>query len=309
MRRRCCRRLIGPLGGSAARPGERLVAAIRSTSFRSARPHSKSCRRCSRRGQNAARGVGRSHAALADAPTRRPSRLRSSMRAEEKLCPEARGRAELVGRSLARAAAAAVARFGTSNEHSGLGCRAPAPSRCCNAVHQPAEAHRPRSRPPRCAASSRRDAAVAHPLPERFRQRRLPEEDALTRCCRATRASIGEASHRAARPAGARCARPRGSVARALALSGHPARGAHRDARARAVAARGRGFPHAPDPRGLAVRQWREWGDTAQGRRILVAVPRAGSPRTRPRQRAALQTAGMSRGDSRAAGTLHEEAS
>jgi hypothetical protein len=92
-------------------------------------------------------------------------------------------------------------------------------------------------------------------------------------------------------------------VARALAL-GHPAE-ALIATLARAVLREDADF-HTLQILEAGVRQWREWGNSAQGRRILVAVARWLAAHS-PTQRAQLQTADVAQRLARGQ-NLHEEA-
>jgi hypothetical protein len=92
-------------------------------------------------------------------------------------------------------------------------------------------------------------------------------------------------------------------VARALAL-GHQG-DALVATLGRAVLREDAGF-HTLQILEAAVRQWREWGDTPEGRRILVAVARWLAAHS-PTPRAQLQTADVARRLARGQ-SLHEEA-
>ena len=242
------------------------------------------------------RGTWAKHSALADAllgdePVAILDELKNALRAG--------ARGVDLGRSLAYAAALRVARFGTSNEHSDWDTAHHAFT-YCNALHQ---------------LLKRIGTDTPDPLRGVFHgamrlwlirflnvpPARLPEEDALDDLPR-NASEIGEAFLQALDRQGSVREAAR-LVARALAL-GHP-RETLIATLGRAVLREDADF-HTLQILEAAVRQWREWGDTREGRRILVAVARWLAAHS-PTQRAQLQTADVAQRLARGQ-NLHEEA-
>src|SRR6516165_3526869 len=225
------------------------------------------------------------------------------------VCAAARDGAscEDLGRSLSYAAALRVARFGTANEH-GDWESAHHVFTYCNAVHQGLK----RISADRGLAGHRNDLlrAVLHGAMAIYLIRylnvppaRLPGEDGdasddLPATAEDIRAALLDAFDRQHQVeiAGR-------LVARHLALE-HPPE-LIISALAHALLREDAGF-HAYQMLEAAVRQFREWGNTRQGRHILVAVARYLAAHS-PTERAWLQTADiaerLSRGDQ-----LHENA-
>ena len=192
-----------------------------------------------------------------------------------------------LGRALAYAAALRVARFGTSNEHSDWDTAHHAFT-YCNALHQLLK------RIEKDTPDALR--GIFHGAMRLWLIRflnvppaRLPEEDVLDDLP-SDAAEIRDAFLSALNRQGAVKEAAR-LVARALAL-GHPG-----DALvatfARAMLREDAGF-HTFQMLEAGVRQWREWGDTSEGRRILVAVARWLAAHA-PTPRAQLQTADVAR--------------
>jgi nitrite reductase/ring-hydroxylating ferredoxin subunit len=242
------------------------------------------------------RGTWTKHSALADAllgdePVAIVDELKNALRAG--------ARGVDLGRSLAYAAAVRVARFGTSNEHSDWDTAHHAFT-YCNALHQLLK---------RIGADA--PAALRGVFHGAMRlwlirflnvpPARLPEEDALDDLPRAA-GEIGEAFLQALDRQGSVREAAR-LVARALAL-GHPGE-ALIATLGRAVLREDADF-HTLQILEAAVRQWREWGDTREGRLILVAVARWLAAHS-PTQRAQLQTADVAQRLARGQ-NLHEEA-
>ena len=241
-------------------------------------------------------GTWAKHAALADAllgdePLAIIEELTNALRAG--------ARGVDLGRSLAYAAALRVARFGTSNEHSDWDTAHHAFT-YCNALHQLLK---------RIGVDT--PAALRGVFHGAMRlwlirflnvpPARLPEEDALDDLPRDA-SQIGEAFLQALDRQGSVREAAR-LVARALAL-GHPGETLIATL-GRAVLREDADF-HTLQILEAAVRQWREWGDTAEGRRILVAVARWLAAHS-PTQRTQLQTADVAQRLARGQ-NLHEEA-
>ena len=87
-------------------------------------------------------------------------------------------------------------------------------------------------------------------------------------------------------------------------MLGHSAEDSDRHARARALLREDAGF-HAFQMLEAGVRQYSEWGDTDQGRHVLIAVTRYLAAHS-PTERTAYQTADIARRLMRG-GQLHEE--
>ena len=204
-----------------------------------------------------------------------------------------------LGRSLAYAAALRVARFGMSNEHSDWDTAHHAFT-YCNALHQLLK---------RIGADT--PAALRGVFHGAMRlwlirflnvpPARLPEEETLDDLPRDAD-GINDAFLAALDRQGSVRDAAR-LVARALAL-GHPG-DALVATLGRAVLREDAGF-HTLQILEAAVRQWREWGDTPEGRRILVAVARWLAAHS-PTPRAQLQTADVARRLARGQ-SLHEDA-
>jgi nitrite reductase/ring-hydroxylating ferredoxin subunit len=244
----------------------------------------------------ARRGSWSAHATLAnvllgDDPAAVVDALKDAIRAG------ARG-ADL-GRSLAYAAALRIARFGTSNEHSDWDTAHHAFT-YCNALHQLLK---------RIGADT--PAALRGVFHGAMRlwlirflnvpPARLPEEETLDDLPR-----DADAIHDAFLAALDRQGSVRDAarlVARALA-PGHSGE-AIVATLARAMLREDAGF-HTMQILEAGVRQWREWGDTAEGRRVLVAVARWLAAHS-PTPRAQLQTADVARRLARGQ-SLHEDA-
>jgi hypothetical protein len=204
-----------------------------------------------------------------------------------------------LGRSLACAAALRVARFGTSNEHSDWDTAHHAFT-YCNALHQLLK--RIGTDTPAALRSVFHGAMRLWLI--RFLNvppARLPEDEALDDLPRDAD-GIREAFLLALDRQGSVREAAR-LVARALAL-GHPAE-ALIATLARAVLREDADF-HTLQILEAGVRQWREWGDSAEGRRVLVAVARWLAAHS-PTQRAQLQTADVAQRLARGQ-NLHEEA-
>jgi nitrite reductase/ring-hydroxylating ferredoxin subunit len=204
-----------------------------------------------------------------------------------------------LGRSLACAAALRVARFGTSNEHSDWDTAHHAFT-YCNALHQLLK--RIGTDTPAALRGVFHGAMRLWLI--RFLNvppARLPEDEVLDDLPRDA-AGIREAFLLALDRQGSVREAAR-LVARALAL-GHPAE-ALIATLARAVLREDADF-HTLQILEAGVRQWREWGNSAQGRRILVAVARWLAAHS-PTQRAQLQTADVAQRLARGQ-NLHEEA-
>jgi len=232
----------------------------------------------------ARRGSWSEHRALADAllgddPAAIVEALKAALR------EGARG-ADL-GRALAYAAALRVARFGTANEHSDWDTAHHAFT-YCNATHQLLKR----------VAVDTPDAlrGIFHGAMRLWLIRflnvppaRLPEEDALddlpSDAAQIRDAFLSALDRQGAVKEAARL------VARALAL-GRPG-DALVTTFARAMLREDAGF-HTFQMLEAGVRQWREWGDTLEGRRILVAVARWLAAHS-PTPRAQLQTADVAR--------------
>lgn len=232
----------------------------------------------------AQRGSWSEHRALADALLGDdPAGIVEALKAA--LGEGARG-ADL-GRALAYAAALRVARFGTANEHSDWDTAHHAFT-YCNALDQLLKR----------VGSDTPDAlrGIFHGAMRLWLIRflnvppaRLPEEDALddlpSDAAQIRDAFLSALDRQGAVKDAARL------VARALAL-GHST-----DALvatfARAMLREDAGF-HTFQMLEAGVRQWREWGDTPEGRRILVAVARWLAAHA-PTPRAQLQTAEVAR--------------
>lgn len=242
------------------------------------------------------RGSWTGHSALADAMLGDdPAAIIGAL--EQALRAGARG--VDLGRSLAYAAALRVARFGTSNEHADWDTAHHAFT-YCNALHQLLK-----------RAGTDTPAALRGVFHGAMRlwlirflnvpPARLPEEEALDDLPR-----DADAIHDAFLAALDRQGSVRDAarlVARALAL-GHSG-DAIVATLARAMLREDAGF-HTVQMLEAGVRQWREWGDTAEGRRVLVAVARWLGAHS-PTPRAQLQTADVARRLARGQ-TLHEEA-
>jgi hypothetical protein len=244
----------------------------------------------------AGRGGWAKHAELADAllgdePAAIVNEVKSALRA---------GACGVdLGRSLAYAAALRVARFGTSNEHSDWDTAHHAFT-YCNALHQLLK------RVDKDTPAALR--SVFHGAMRLWLIRflnvppaRLPEEEALEDLPRDAEA-IREAFLVALDRQGSVREAAR-LVARALAL-GHSADMLVATL-ARAVLREDADF-HTLQIFEAAVRQWREWGDTREGRRILVAAARWLAAHS-PTSRAQLQTADVAQRLARGQ-NLHEEA-
>jgi nitrite reductase/ring-hydroxylating ferredoxin subunit len=242
------------------------------------------------------RGSWSAHAMLAgallgDDPTAVVEALKDAVRAG--------ARGVDLGRSLAYAAALRVARFGMSNEHSDWDTAHHAFT-YCNALHQLLK-----------RAGADTPAALRGVFHGALRlwlirflnvpPARLPEEEALDDLPRDAD-GIDDAFLAALDRQGSVREAAR-LVARALAL-GHPG-DALVATLGRAVLREDAGF-HTLQILEAAVRQWREWGDTPEGRRILVAVARWLAAHS-PTPRAQLQTADVARRLARGQ-SLHEDA-
>jgi hypothetical protein len=180
-----------------------------------------------------------------------------------------------------------VARFGTSNEHSDWDTAHHAFT-YCNALHQLLK--RVRTDSPDALRGIFHGAMRLWLI--RFLNvppARLPEEDALDDLP-SDAAEIRDAFLSALDKQGAVKEAER-LVARALAL-GHPG-DALVGTFAQAMLREDAGF-HTFQMLEAGVRQWREWGDTPEGRRILVAVARWLAAHA-PTPRAQLQTADVAR--------------
>jgi hypothetical protein len=242
------------------------------------------------------RGRWTKHAELADAllgdePVAIIDELKNALRAG--------ARGVDLGRSLAYAAALRVARFGTSNEHADWDTAHHAFT-YCNALHQLLK------RVDKDTPDALR--GVFHGAMRLWLIRflnvppaRLPEEDSLDDLPRDA-SEIGEAFLHALDRQGSVREAAR-LVARALAL-GHSGETLIATF-GRAVLREDADF-HTLQILEAAVRQWREWGDTREGRRILVAVARWLAAHS-PTQRAQLQTADVAQRLARGQ-NLHEEA-
>jgi len=241
-------------------------------------------------------GTWAKHAALADAllgdePAPIVDALKSALR------DGARG--VDLGRSLAYAAALRVARFGTSNEHADWDTAHHAFT-YCNALHQLLK--RVDTDTPAALRGVFHGAMRLWLI--RFLNvppARLPEEDTLDDLP-GDPDGVREAFLLALDRQGSVREAAR-LVARALAL-GHPA-DALVATLGRAVLREDADF-HTLQILEAAIRQWREWGDTREGRRILVAVARWLAAHS-PTPRAQLQTADVARRLARGQ-ALHEEA-
>ncbi len=245
----------------------------------------------------ARRGSWSEHRALADALLGDdPAGIVEALKAA--VCEGARG-ADL-GRALAYAAALRVARFGTSNEHSDWDTAHHAFT-YCNALHQLLK---------RVGADTPDTLrGIFHGAMRLWLIRflnvppaRLPEEDALDDLP-SDAAQINEAFLSALDRQGAVREAAR-LVARAFTL-GHSG-DALVATLARAMLREDAGF-HTFQMLEAGVRQWREWGDTPEGRRILVAVARWLAAHA-PTPRAQLQTAEVARRLARGQNVYEDEA-
>jgi nitrite reductase/ring-hydroxylating ferredoxin subunit len=230
------------------------------------------------------RGSWSSHSVLADAllgddPAAIIETLKAALR-------EGARSADL-GRALAYAAALRVARFGTANEHSDWDTAHHAFT-YCNALHQLLK------RIEKDTPDALR--GIFHGAMRLWLIRflnvppaRLPEEDALddlpSDAVEIRNAFLLALDRQGAVKEAARL------VARALALGN--AGDALVATLARAMLREDAGF-HTFQMLEAGVRQWREWGDTPEGRRILVAVSRWLAAHS-PTPRAQLQTAEVAR--------------
>ncbi|MBI2749595.1 MAG: Rieske (2Fe-2S) protein [Burkholderiales bacterium] len=242
------------------------------------------------------RGSWSAHASLADAllgddPVGIVGALKAALR------EGARG-ADL-SRALAYAAALRVARFGTANEHSDWDTAHHAFT-YCNALHQLLK------RIEKDTPDALR--GIFHGAMRLWLIRflnvppvRLPEEDSLddlpSDAAQIRDAFLSALDRQGAVKEAARL------VARTLAL-GHPG-DALVATLARAMLREDAGF-HTFQMLEAGVRQWREWGDTPEGRRILVAVARWLAAHS-PTPRAQLQTADVARRLARGQNVYEEE--